>query len=361
MDEEKRTIDNREVKHAIHIGNREILYAENLSLNEPYMVCNCQWDNPLGIHVYTAAAVSTDYLEVMREFLDRASAEVQRVRNQRAERGVSDVPLTASDCIPGSNHAHYENQLVVIKPEIMIPSARTSDEQLLYATHGNGCNPEARGQAVFCKDLFKGKTVRWERYDVAGIIQPDKIPEWAHQRLEEMGITIDKAKNPKVYMATLAEARENGELDMYRESQRLNHACAESIKQAISDSYQEDYHYDLPAALKSVTEEYGTERVHVVLAHTVMYKDYDGRFSQTNKEWAKSIMLPQLTGDHRSYYGCETHPAILDGFIDRVREQQRERKPSVIKPLQEQAQAKQPRIQKKDIVRGTKERRGQDR
>ena len=126
------------------------------------------------------------------------------------------------------------------------------------------------------------------------------------------------------------------------------------------------------------------ERVHVVLAHTVMYKDYDGRFSHTNKEWAKSIMLPQLTGDHRSYYGCETHPAILDGFINRVREQQRdlaehthsapehqkeadrttrtapdhhrEKKPSVIKPLQEQAKTKQPRIPKKDTVKKDLER-----
>jgi hypothetical protein len=31
MDDEKRTIDNREVKHIIHIGDKEILYAENLS------------------------------------------------------------------------------------------------------------------------------------------------------------------------------------------------------------------------------------------------------------------------------------------------------------------------------------------
>jgi hypothetical protein len=357
MDDEQRTIDNREVKHAIHIGDKEILYAENLSLSEPYMVCNCQWDNPLGLQVYTEAAVGTDYLEAMAEFLDRVSDQVQRVRDQRAERGVSDIPLTASDCIPESNTAHYENQLVVIKPEIMIPSARTADEQLFYATHGNGCNPEARGQAVFCKDLFTGKTVRWERYDVAGIIQTEKIPEWAHQRLQEMDITARKPDPAKVYIASLAEARENGELEAYRESDRLNHACAESMKQAIYDSHSGNNHYDLPAALKSVTGEYGTERVHVVLAHTVMNKDYDGRFSRENKEWAKSVPLPQLTNQN-PYYGCEAHPALLDGFINRVREQQRqrERKPSVIKPLQEHAKVKQPRTPKKDTIQKDMER-----
>jgi hypothetical protein len=87
-----------------------------------------------------------------------------------------------------------------------------------------------------------------------------------------------------------------------------------------------------------------------------MRKEYDGRFSHENKEWAKSVPLPQLTGDQHAYYGCEAHPAILDGFINRVREQQRERKPSVIKPLQEQAKTKQPHNTKKGPVKKDPER-----
>jgi len=354
MDEEKRTIDGYEVKNSIHIGNKEIIFAENLTKSEPYMVCNCQWDNPLGIDVYDKMAVGTDYLEAMTEFLDRASAQVQHVRDQRAERGVSELPLTVSDCVPGSKNAHYMNQLVVIKPENMIASARTADEQLLLATNGFGCDPDARGQAVYCKNLITGKSVRWERYDVAGIILPERIPEWAHERLRDMGITVEKPDDPpKVYMASVAEARQSGELPAYRESLKLNRACAARIQEAINDSHTGNYHYDLPSALKAVTAEYGMERIQVVLANTVEYKDHDGRFSRDNKEWAKSIPLPQLPKERLADFVCEAHPAILDGFINRARkqEQEKERKPSVINPLKEQA--KQSQTKKTDAVKKT--------
>jgi len=313
------------------------------------MVCNCQWDNPLGIDVYDKMAVGTDYLEAMTEFLDRASAQVQHVREQRGERGVANEPLTVSDCVPGSKNAHYMNQLVVIKPENMIASARTADEQLLLATNGFGCDPDARGQAVYCKNLITGKSVRWERYDVAGIILPERIPEWAHERLRDMGITVEKPDDPpKVYMASLKDARQNGELDAYRESQRLNQECAASMKEAINESHRGNSSYDLAAALGAVTAEYGTERVQVVLANTVTAMDYDGRFSHDNKQWAKTIPLPEQPRASRSEFICEAHPAILDGFINTARKELREKKPSVLEPLK--AQAKQPHIKKNDTV-----------
>ena len=333
MNDDARKIENYEVKNGIHISGKEILYAEDLFASEPYLVCNCQWGNPLGIDTYDNAVAYSDYIEAMTEFLDRASAEIERVRNQRAERGISNEPLTASDCIPGSKNAHYENQLVVIKPERLVASARTADEQLHLATGGFGCNPDARGQAVFCKNIFSGKPVCWERFDVVGIVQSERIPEWAHRRLEEMGISIAKTKPPKVYMASLADARQNGELEAYRESQRLNQACAISIKDAINDSHKGNYSYDLPSALKMITEEYGTERVQVVLANTVEYKDFDGRFSRENREWAKGIPIPQMAKEQRAAFVCEAHPAILDGFINTARKEWQEKKPSVLEHL----------------------------
>lgn len=289
---------------------------------------------------------NTDYLEAMTEFLERAASAIQLVKEERAERGISNEPLTAGDCIPGSKDTHYENQLVVIKPEKMAPSARTADHQLVLATGGFGCNPNARGQAVYCKNLFTGKTMRWERFDVAGIILPGRIPEWAHQRLEEMGITITKPELPKVYLASADDARKNGELEAYRESWRLNQACAVSIKDAINDSYKGNYSYDLASALGAVTTEYGTERVQVVLANTVEYKDYDGRFSHDNKQWAKSIQLPDMPRERLADFVCEAHPAILDGFINHARKEQQEKKPSIIGHLNQPT--KQPQPKKKD-------------
>lgn len=66
---------------------------------------------------------------------------------------------------------------------------------------------------------------------------------------------------------------------------------------------------------------YGMERVACVLANTVQLQDWDGRYSRRNKEWAKTI--PNFNSDSvRRDYALNTHPAVLDGFIDLVREEQ---------------------------------------
>ena len=333
MSEEKRMIQSYEVKNAIHIGGKEIILAEDIGSKEPYMVCNCQWDNPLSIDVYDKGVTGVDYLEAMNEFLSRVSSEVQRIQDQRAERGVSNEPLTAADCVPGSTGSHYDNQLVVIRPEAMIASTRTADEQLFLVTGGFGCNPNARGQAVFCKNLFTEKTVRWERQDVAGVILPEHIPAWAHQRLAEMGVAVEKPIPPKVYMVSAEVAQQNGELQAWRESWRLNEACAMGIQKAINDSYNGQHSYNLSVALKAVTAEFGSERIHIVLANTVQYLDYDGRLSRENKQWAQGVPLPELSKEQRAVFVCAAHPAILDGFVNVVRKQQQVKRPSVLDQL----------------------------
>ena len=63
----------------------------------------------------------------------------------------------------------------------------------------------------------------------------------------------------------------------------------------------------------------------MVLANTVQLQDWDGRYSRRNKEWAKTIPNdnPETV---RCGYALNSHPAVLDGFIDLVRvEQQRSR------------------------------------
>lgn len=183
MTDEKRMIENYEVKHAIHLSGGEVILAEDASTAEPFMVCDCSWDNPFSVDVYSNIVVSADYLEVMKEFLNRAAQRVELIEKERTLRGVSNIPLTDDDCIPGSRGWNYENRLIVIKPEKLTPAARTADHQLLLATGGNGCALEALGTAVFCTNLFTGESMRWERHHVAGIIRPDRMPEWAVEKL----------------------------------------------------------------------------------------------------------------------------------------------------------------------------------
>lgn len=125
--------------------------------------------------------------------------------------------------------------------------------------------------------------------------------------------------NKQVYMYSPDMARQNGELDQYREGRRLNAACAKAIDKAISDSNYKLNHYDLGSAVEKTVSEYGWERVNMVLANTVQYKDYDGRFSHDNREWAKRIPLPDAARDSRAGFVTDAHPYLLDGFIDRAR------------------------------------------
>ncbi len=69
-------------------------------------------------------------------------------------------------------------------------------------------------------------------------------------------------------------------------------------------------------------ESFGEERVAFVLASTIQVKDWDGRFSQSNKDWAASVpTLAEVNPDNdiRTEWAVQSHPAVLDGFVGMVR------------------------------------------
>ena len=95
-------------------------------------------------------------------------------------------------------------------------------------------------------------------------------------------------KNIPVYRFPGAYARENGELELYRASNKANAACKEAIEKAISEHYYDSVLHK--EAVEQVAEQFGHERILYVLAITIRQKDWDGRFSADNKQWAKIIV-----------------------------------------------------------------------
>ena len=90
-------------------------------------------------------------------------------------------------------------------------------------------------------------------------------------------------------------------------------------------------------AAKGVIETYGMDRVMLVLANTVQLQDWDGRYSPRNKEWAKTI--PNYNSDTvRCGYALNSHPAVLNGFIDLVREEHLRRQPLTAEDIQAEAE-----------------------
>lgn len=88
------------------------------------------------------------------------------------------------------------------------------------------------------------------------------------------------------------------------------------IDKAILDNNYELYHYDLKKAADTVIEKCGVERTSKILADYINSHGYDGRISSQNKAWAQEFEPPT------NRYGpvFKTHPTVLDGFIDRVRD-----------------------------------------
>lgn len=124
-------------------------------------------------------------------------------------------------------------------------------------------------------------------------------------------------------------------LNPYRASNNANLQCKEAIEAAVREHF--DGMYLSHDAAKGVIETYGMDRVMLVLANTVQLQDWDGRYSPRNKEWAKTI--PNYNSDTvRCGYALNSHPAVLNGFIDLVREEHLRRQPLTAEDIQAEAE-----------------------
>ena len=125
---------------------------------------------------------------------------------------------------------------------------------------------------------------------------------------------------PYLYIGSVSEARRHNELDMWREGHKQNMACKQAIEEAIRKGF--DGMYLDKACARNVIDNYGFKRVGWVLSNTLQQKKDDGRFSPHNKAWAASTFIPQ--SDRNYDFTVESHPAVLDGFVNQFRKAQAE-------------------------------------
>ena len=127
--------------------------------------------------------------------------------------------------------------------------------------------------------------------------------------------------NPPLYTHSPEYAIKHGESDAYSTSFKANVACRNAIEKAIADHYSNNK-FD-PAGVKEVIDRFGFERTSYVLANSVWQKDWDGRISPDNKQWAKNIFASEggaLIGhDVSPRFAVSSHPGLLDLFITQAR------------------------------------------
>ena len=147
----------------------------------------------------------------------------------------------------------------------------------------------------------------------------EELPDFVQQRMEILENNHTRAY-PPVYKGTLAQAMEERDVDAYLDSRKLNIDCKKAIEKAIALNF-DGLHLKEDAATQ-VLEQFGEERMTFVMANTLRELSYDGRFSRQNKDWAEHIEIPENINQGKNLnqdYVIESHPAVLDGFIDMAR------------------------------------------
>ena len=161
----------------------------------------------------------------------------------------------------------------------------------------------------------------------------DKVREAEDRSVELMNEFLTK---PPVYKETAAYAIDNGEIDLYRRSLRVNVECRMAIEDAIADGY-DGQRLDT-GSVKDIIQQFGAERVGYVLANTVQQKDWDGRFSHENKEWAKGISVCPEKAE--SFIVDKAHSGLTNLFVSAARKELRETERAAEKPsIREQLKA----------------------
>ncbi len=140
----------------------------------------------------------------------------------------------------------------------------------------------------------------------------------------ERDIDVNDIKDKSIAIGNMQSAVHkvvSAEQKEYRENLKKHSECMQAITVAISNNFDGK---NLKAGFEDdIIDKYGLDEVAYVLSNTVQYKNDDGRFSRENKEWAKQTEINEIEG-HRYQFVSETHPAVLNGFVDRIRHKQKE-------------------------------------
>ena len=127
-----------------------------------------------------------------------------------------------------------------------------------------------------------------------------------------------------VYMPSRLYAIQNGEHDLWRQSNSINQECRDFIKENASKAY---HGKTLPGFMKELTDIYGLERAMFVAGRTIAGADWDGRYDKEVKGRTAQIDYQDMEEGKALYEAgqdsyriadktmrliSDTHPCILN-------------------------------------------------
>jgi hypothetical protein len=175
-----------EIIHALHIGDKEVVFGENTTnlCTERYMCAYCRSDDLF--QEYSECKGGDDYLEIMQIYAERIKGQVEAVKAEIVRVTVPTTPITASECYSNDLSKSIDGLIVAIRTDVLRREYRTAQHQLILVDGGFGANANSRGSAVFGYNLYFGEHSRYERRDVLGEVKPEHIPTWAHEKAAQL-------------------------------------------------------------------------------------------------------------------------------------------------------------------------------
>ena len=215
------------------------------------------------------------------------------------------------------DHADYN----LIYSDVLI---ETDTLNALYEKFKISHPADFMGHSLSVSDVVvfrRGEEIKAYYVDSVGFTE---IPEFIrqHEVKPEVRKALEGEEIP-IYKYTGNYASEHMEAHWYRMSMRANVDCKGAIEAAITENF--DGMHLKHDVVNPVLTAFGADRVSYVLANTVQRKEWDGRFSRDNKEWARTIPVVEdkegFGGDRRNEFIVDSHPAVLDGFIGLARKE----------------------------------------
>ena len=118
-----------------------------------------------------------------------------------------------------------------------------------------------------------------------------------------------------LYRYSAERAKNDGELDAWRESKKENIRCRDFLDKQIGEKFDGMHLPD--ECVENTVKEFGYDRTMWVIANTIQNRKGDGRFHNQNIEWAKRFNIPD-TG--RNYeFAMKSHSCLVDGAADDIR------------------------------------------
>lgn len=174
-------VSDYEIIHSFYVGEKEVIVGEDKNAEYRYF-CGYYESNDIFERAVDCR-MSNDYLEIMKIYCDRTKEQVELCAAKELKSG----EIIAPDmCEPCKSDIDLSKQIVVLKPELLRREYQNEYHQLFYVTGGNGAKPNSIGTKVYGCVLKSGKQFYVRRDEIMGIMDKDKLPEWANKHINRI-------------------------------------------------------------------------------------------------------------------------------------------------------------------------------